>query len=109
MVRHEVRLPLPLSSPCALRPAPSDGRELIPGSSRAQAAEAMGAIGCDDALPVLRKFLTHPNPAIRETCEIALDKVVFDNSPEGRKQADKYAPALSLSLSCPCTCGRTTS
>lgn len=49
----------------------------------------MGAIGCDEALPVLRKYLSHPNPAIRETCEIALDKVVFDNSDEGKKQADK--------------------
>ncbi|GAA5852684.1 hypothetical protein JCM9279_004953 [Rhodotorula babjevae] len=58
------------------------------------AAEAMGAIGCDEALPVLRKYLEHPNPAIRETCEIALDKVVFDNSPEGKKQADNQYPCI---------------
>ncbi|GAA5943970.1 hypothetical protein JCM3775_004726 [Rhodotorula graminis] len=63
-------------------------------SEHPMAAEAMGAIGCDEALPVLRKYLSHPNPAIRETCEIALDKVVFDNSDEGRKQADNQYPCI---------------
>ncbi|GAA5996906.1 deoxyhypusine monooxygenase [Rhodotorula paludigena] len=58
------------------------------------AAEAMGAIGSDEALPSLRKFLTHDNPAIRETCEIALDKIVFDNSDEGKKQADNQYPCI---------------
>ncbi|GAA6050514.1 hypothetical protein JCM3770_005578 [Rhodotorula araucariae] len=61
---------------------------------RHEAAEAMGAIGSDTALPVLRKYLDHPNPAIRETCEIALDKIVFDNSDEGKKQAENQYPCI---------------
>lgn len=56
-----------------------------------QAAEAMGAIGSDDALPVLRKYLKHDNAAIRETCEIAVDKIVFDNSDAGQAAEPKYA------------------
>jgi HEAT repeat protein len=49
----------------------------------------MGAIGDAAALPVLRKYLTHSNKAISETCEIALDKVVWDNSEEGKSAEPK--------------------
>jgi deoxyhypusine monooxygenase len=49
----------------------------------------MGAIGSEEALPALRKYLKHENPAIRETCEIAVDKIVFDNSEEGKKAEPK--------------------
>ncbi|GEM09364.1 deoxyhypusine monooxygenase [Rhodotorula toruloides] len=71
---------------------------------RHEAAEAMGAIGSVEALPALRKYLKHENPAIRETCEIAVDKIVFDNSEEGKKaEPNQYpcidpAPAASHSL-----------
>lgn len=49
----------------------------------------MGAIGSDEALPVLRKYLKHDNAAIRETCEIAVDKIVFDNSDAGKTAGPK--------------------
>ncbi|GAA5929144.1 hypothetical protein JCM10213_004995 [Rhodosporidiobolus nylandii] len=58
------------------------------------AAEAMGAIGDAAALPVLRKYLTHANKAISETCEIALDKVVWDNSEEGKKAEPNQYPCI---------------
>lgn len=49
----------------------------------------MGAIGSDEALPVLRKYLEHENAAIRETCEIAVDKIEFDNSDAGKAAEPK--------------------
>ncbi|GAA6053138.1 hypothetical protein NBRC10513_000102 [Rhodotorula toruloides] len=58
------------------------------------AAEAMGAIGSEEALPALRKYLKHENPAIRETCEIAVDKIVFDNSEEGKKAEPNQYPCI---------------
>lgn len=56
----------------------------------------MGAIGDEAALPVLRIHLTHENPAIRETCEIAVDKIEYDNSEEGRKAEPKCVPCSSI-------------
>ncbi|POY73519.1 hypothetical protein BMF94_3456 [Rhodotorula taiwanensis] len=61
---------------------------------RHEAAEAMGAIGSDEALPVLRKYLKHDNAAIRETCEIAVDKIVFDNSDAGKTAGPNQYPCI---------------
>lgn len=49
----------------------------------------MGAIGDEAALPVLKQHLNHESAAIRETCEIAVDKIEFDNSPEGKNAQPK--------------------
>jgi deoxyhypusine monooxygenase len=51
----------------------------------------MGAISTTTSLPILKEFLTDSNRSVRETCEIALAKIEWDNSPEGQK----YASALS--------------
>ncbi|KAL7422040.1 deoxyhypusine hydroxylase [Cryptotrichosporon argae] len=51
---------------------------------RHEAAEALGAIGSLDSLPVLRRYLDDPAREVRETCEIAVDKIVYDNSDEGK-------------------------
>ncbi|KAF9221655.1 ARM repeat-containing protein [Gyrodon lividus] len=59
---------------------PSDG-------SMRQAAEAMGAISSTTSLPILREYLTDPNRSVRETCEIALAKIDWDNSEEGKRHA----------------------
>ncbi|GAA5851045.1 hypothetical protein JCM3766R1_004160 [Sporobolomyces carnicolor] len=61
---------------------------------RHEAAEAMGAIGHPDALDVLREYLNHDEAAIRETCEIAVDKIVFDNSEQGKLQAKNQYPCI---------------
>ncbi|GAA5824247.1 hypothetical protein JCM10212_003989 [Sporobolomyces blumeae] len=61
---------------------------------RHEAAEAMGAIGDERALPVLREHLKHENAAIRETCEIAVDKIEFDNTPEGRATEPNQYPCI---------------
>ena len=62
----------------------------------------MGAISHPDSLPVLRRYLDHPVDAIRETAEIAVAKIEWDNSPEGRAAGPKYAPLrCPISLSTP--------
>ena len=37
----------------------------------------MGASGCADALPVLEEYLSDPNDAVRETCELAVARLRF--------------------------------
>ena len=44
----------------------------------------MGAISAASSIPVLRQYITHPNRDVRETCEIALAKIEWDNSEEGK-------------------------
>ncbi|KAG1751199.1 armadillo-type protein [Suillus lakei] len=65
----------------------------------------MGAISSPDFKAVLTKYLTDPNRSVRETCEIALAKIEWDNSEEGRqhlaskKSSDQtpYVPLNSFS------------
>ncbi|MCO5588132.1 hypothetical protein L7F22_042087 [Adiantum nelumboides] len=46
---------------------------------RHEAAEAMGAISSQKALPILKEFLQDENVSVRETCELALEKIEFDH------------------------------
>ncbi|CAK5279908.1 unnamed protein product [Mycena citricolor] len=55
---------------------------------RHEAAEAMGAISAPASLPVLREFLGDANRSVRETCEIAIAKIEWDNSEEGKRHAE---------------------
>ncbi|KAG5638711.1 deoxyhypusine hydroxylase [Sphagnurus paluster] len=52
---------------------------------RHEAAEAMGAISLASSLPVLKEFLSDSERTVRETCEIAIAKIEWDNSEEGQK------------------------
>ncbi|KAG9096265.1 deoxyhypusine hydroxylase [Ceratobasidium sp. 370] len=51
---------------------------------RHEAAEALGALSAESAKPLLEKYLACPERAVRETCEIALDKIKWDATPEGQ-------------------------
>lgn len=86
MVRHEVCHPVS----CIPEKALSDYRAR-------QAAEAMGAISSTMSVPILREYLSDPNRSVRETCEIALAKIDWDNSEEGRKHL-----AVTDTISCVC-------
>ena len=44
---------------------------------RHEAAEALGAIGNTDALPVLEEFVNDSEPVISESCEVALDLLAW--------------------------------
>lgn len=74
MVRHEV------CQPASYFPA-----KVLSDIRAGQAAEAMGAISSTTSVPILREYLSDPNRSVRETCEIALAKIDWDNSEEGRK------------------------
>ncbi|OWZ62814.1 deoxyhypusine hydroxylase [Cryptococcus neoformans] len=52
---------------------------------RHEAAEALGAIGAEESLPILRKYMQDENREVRETCEVAVGKIEFDLSDEGKK------------------------
>lgn len=79
--------------PVTFPPKPSDNRA-------GQAAEAMGAISSTTSIPILREHLSDPNRSVRETCEIALAKINWDNSEEGRKHlATMESPDII-----PCVC-----
>ncbi|KAI0826781.1 ARM repeat-containing protein [Trametes gibbosa] len=52
---------------------------------RHEAAEALGAISQPSSTDVLKKYLADPERCVRETCEIALAKIEWDNSEEGKK------------------------
>jgi hypothetical protein len=54
-----------------------------------KAAEALGALSAESAKPLLEKYLTCPERAVRETCEIALDKIKWDATPEGQAANNK--------------------
>lgn len=51
---------------------------------RHEAAEAMGAISDPSVLPVLEQYRNDSDVSVRETCELAISKISFDNSDEGR-------------------------
>ncbi|KAH7337086.1 deoxyhypusine hydroxylase, partial [Rhizoctonia solani] len=51
---------------------------------RHEAAEALGALSAESAIPLLEKYLTCSERTVRETCEIALDKIKWDATPEGK-------------------------
>lgn len=56
---------------------------------RHEAAEALGALSSESSLPLLRKYLDDPAREVRETCEIAVGKIEFDISPEGKARLPK--------------------
>ena len=53
----------------------------------------MGAISSVSSTEVLRKYLDDPERCVRETCEIALAKIEWDNSEEGKKHWETTAKA----------------
>ncbi|KLO08555.1 deoxyhypusine hydroxylase [Schizopora paradoxa] len=60
---------------------------------RHEAAEAMGAISSASSMQVLREFLGDRERTVRETCEIALAKIEWDHSEEGRKRPESSSSA----------------
>lgn len=69
------------------------------GCGLIQAAEAMGAISSESAIPVLKRFVNDSNRDVRETCEIALAKIEWDNSEEGRRHQKEKEDVAQLVFS----------
>lgn len=58
---------------------------------RHEAAEAMGAISSEASLPVLNEYLADGDVSVRETCELAISKINFDNSDAGKREKEEAA------------------
>lgn len=56
---------------------------------RHEAAEALGALSSQSSLPLLRKYLDDPAREVRETCEVAVGKIEWDWSEEGKARKAK--------------------
>jgi deoxyhypusine monooxygenase len=60
----------------------------------------MGAISEAESLPILRHYLSDPERTVRETCEIAIAKIEWDQSSEGTKyrkgRRSQDAPQVTL-------------
>ena len=56
---------------------------------RHEAAEALGALSSEESLPLLRIYLKDPSREVRETCEVAVGKIEFDHSEEGKRRRQK--------------------
>lgn len=70
-----------------------------------QAAEALGAISCPSVLPLLKKYLSDPSQAVRETCELSIAKINYDIVQSATASSDPTAskylsvdPAPSLAM-----------
>lgn len=65
---------------------------------RHEAAEALGALGFDDSLDLLKKLRDDENELeiIRETCDIAVDRIIWENSEE--RKAEKLKPSDFTSI-----------
>jgi len=68
-----------------------------------QAAEALGAIGLEKNLPLLKKSLvSDPAPEVRETCELALHRIEeMKNNGVDERSASPY---LSVDPAAPASC-----
>ncbi|CAO3624784.1 unnamed protein product [Mucor hiemalis] len=55
---------------------------------RHEAAEALGAIGSLESLPILEKFLNDSNESVVDTCELAIDKIKYENDPENKAERE---------------------
>jgi deoxyhypusine monooxygenase len=45
----------------------------------------MGAISASSSIAILQEYLSDSERTVRETCEIAIAKIQWDNSEEGRE------------------------
>jgi len=61
---------------------------------RHEAAEALGALGQASSLPLLEKYLHDESQVIRETCELAIARLKWENSPSAKEESiqPRYIP-----------------
>ncbi|RAL10627.1 deoxyhypusine monooxygenase [Aspergillus homomorphus CBS 101889] len=65
---------------------------------RHEAAEALGALGYEDSLEILKALRDNEKEldVIRETCDIAVDRIIWENSEE--RKAEKLKPSDFTSI-----------
>ena len=72
---------------------------------RHEAAKAMGAISSVQSIPTLNEFLNGQRREVREMCEIALARVEWDNSAEGKAEMTKSQKENPLVYRYTLSCG----
>lgn len=65
---------------------------------RVQSAEALGAIGLPESVPILQKYVNHDAPEIAETCQIAIDLIRWRESASSSAEAADIPRSLYLSV-----------
>ncbi|KAI9140322.1 Deoxyhypusine hydroxylase [Paraphysoderma sedebokerense] len=63
---------------------------------RHEAAEALGAIGESSVLDVLEKFLKDEERVVRETCELAVERIKYEMEKKGEKENLSESPFTSI-------------
>lgn len=63
---------------------------------RHEAAEALGAIGNAEALPVLEEFTNDAETVVVETCQLAVEKIAWLQSPESKHAKFEDSPFSSV-------------
>lgn len=73
---------------------------------RHEAAEALGAIGLESNIPLLRNSLAlDPAQEVRETCELALSRIEgLNNGNNDQSSATESSPFLSVDPAAPASC-----
>lgn len=59
---------------------------------RHEAAEALGALGQEETLPVLEEYSTHKIPEVRDTCVIAVDLLKWKQQNKDNADANAFHP-----------------
>lgn len=68
---------------------------------RHEAAEALGAIGLQSSIPTLKDYLQDESVSVRETCTLAIEKILYDNQDQNHNDSQRNGskpidPAPSL-------------
>ncbi|XP_014282650.1 deoxyhypusine hydroxylase [Halyomorpha halys] len=68
---------------------------------RHEAGEAIGAIGSESSLPILRKFIDDPAPEVAETCQLAAQRIEWYSKNNDRTKSvyNTVDPTPSFNLS----------
>lgn len=70
-----------------------------------QAAEALGAIGLESNVPLLKNSLVgDPAQEVRETCELALKRIEETNTTSSGDSMIEKSPFMSVDPAAPASC-----
>lgn len=98
LLKHELAYVLGqtknLYSATSLRSVLKDAEQ--PAMVRHEAAEALGALGDKESLDLLRKYLDDPLEVIRQTCELAIGRIEWENSEASKSEVLETSAFTSI-------------
>lgn len=57
---------------------------------RHEAAEALGAIGSLESIPILEEYLKDESVVVSQTCELAIEKIKYDHRNDREDLPERY-------------------